>query len=67
IRRLSPKFEKALVYATRVHGGQLRKKTRIPYIARIPGVTAIALEQGSKRGRSSLFTQAHERCSRVLG
>ena len=28
--RLSPQFEKALIYATRIHGGQLRKKTRIP-------------------------------------
>ena len=45
--RLSPKFEKALAYATRVHGGQLRKKTRIPYIAHILGVTAIAMEYGA--------------------
>ena len=27
----SSKFEKAPVYATRVHGEQLRKKTKIPY------------------------------------
>src|SRR3989449_11106326 len=44
--RLSPQFEKALIYATRIHGGKLRKKTRIPYIAHILGVTAIALEYG---------------------
>jgi len=25
--KLSKQFEKALVYATRIHGGQLRKKT----------------------------------------
>lgn len=42
--RLSRQFEKALVYAARIHGGQLRKKTRIPYIAHILGVTAIAME-----------------------
>jgi (p)ppGpp synthase/HD superfamily hydrolase len=38
--RLSPQFEKALIYATRIHGGKLRKKTRIPYIGHILGVTA---------------------------
>jgi len=42
--RLSRQFEKALLYATRIHGGQRRKKTKVPYIAHIPGVTAIALE-----------------------
>ncbi len=45
--KLSKRFEKALVYATRIHGGQLRKKTRIPYIAHILGVTAIAMEYGA--------------------
>src|ERR1700746_2160469 len=45
--QLSPQFEKALTYATRIHGGQLRKKTRIPYIAHILGVAAIAMEYGA--------------------
>ncbi len=45
--RLSRQFEKALIYATRIHGGQLRKKTRIPYIAHILGVSAIAMEYGA--------------------
>jgi (p)ppGpp synthase/HD superfamily hydrolase len=36
-----------LIYATRIHGGKLRKKTRIPYIGHILGVTAIALEYGA--------------------
>src|SRR5947209_7198693 len=45
--RLTGQFEKALVYATRIHGGQLRKKTRIPYIAHILGVAAIAMEYGA--------------------
>ncbi len=45
--RLSPKFEEALVYATRIHGGQLRKKTQIPYIGHLLGVTAIAMEYGA--------------------
>jgi (p)ppGpp synthase/HD superfamily hydrolase len=45
--KLSDQFEKALIYATRAHGNQTRKKTGIPYIAHILGVTAIALEYGA--------------------
>ncbi len=45
--KLSPAFEDALVYATRIHGGQLRKKTQVPYIGHLLGVTAIALEYGA--------------------
>ncbi|MGE5209275.1 MAG: HD domain-containing protein [Alphaproteobacteria bacterium] len=45
--KLSAKFEEALIYATRAHGGQVRKKTGIPYVAHILGVTAIALEYGA--------------------
>src|SRR5262249_61609341 len=44
LMKLSEKFEEALIYATRAHGNQMRKKTRIPDIAHILGVTAIALE-----------------------
>src|SRR5207248_10882169 len=44
---LSEKFEEALIYATRAHGNQTRKKTRIPFIAHILGVTAIALQYGA--------------------
>src|SRR5437016_5854310 len=45
--KLSRQFEEALVYATRAHCNQTRKKTGIPYIAHILGVTAIALEYGA--------------------
>jgi (p)ppGpp synthase/HD superfamily hydrolase len=44
--KLSDKFEEALIYTTRAHCNQTRKKTGIPYIAHILGVTAIALEYG---------------------
>jgi hypothetical protein len=38
---LSLKFEEALVYATRIHGGQMRKKTQIRIKRRNrPGVSA---------------------------
>ena len=52
--KLSRHFEKALVYATRIHGGQLRKKTGIPYIAHILGVTAIAMEYGANETEATL-------------
>jgi (p)ppGpp synthase/HD superfamily hydrolase len=45
--KLSEKFEAALVYATRAHRDQMRKKTGIPFVAHILGVTAIALEYGA--------------------
>ncbi len=61
---LSPKFEEALVYATRVHGGQLRKKTQIPYIGHLLGVTAIALEYGANETEAiaALLHDAVEDC-----
>jgi (p)ppGpp synthase/HD superfamily hydrolase len=42
----SPRFEEALVYATRLHAGQVRKGTAIPYVAHLLAVTAIVLENG---------------------
>ncbi|MFN2541260.1 MAG: HD domain-containing protein [Chthoniobacterales bacterium] len=44
--KLSEKFEEVLVYATRLHRDQTRKKTGIPFVAHILGVTAITLEYG---------------------
>ncbi len=45
--KLSQKFEEALVYASVVHGGQIRKATGIPYIAHLLGVASIAFEYGA--------------------
>jgi (p)ppGpp synthase/HD superfamily hydrolase len=62
--QLSPQFEKALIYATRIHGGKLRKKTRIPYIGHILGVTAIAMEYGANETEAigALLHDAVEDC-----
>ena len=43
---LSGRFDKALVYAARLHACQTRKGSGIPYIAHLLGVTAIVLEDG---------------------
>jgi (p)ppGpp synthase/HD superfamily hydrolase len=40
-------FESALRLANRVHQGQLRKGTTVPYLAHVLGVTALALEYGA--------------------
>lgn len=45
--RLTSKFTRALTYASGIHGGKLRKKTRIPDIGHVLGVTAIGLEYGA--------------------
>ena len=62
--KVSRRFENALVYATRIHAGQLRKKTKIPYIAHILGVTAIAMEYGANETEAiaALLHDAVEDC-----
>ena len=44
---LTPRFEDALVFAARLHGGDVRKGTTIPYVSHILGVASIALEHGA--------------------
>jgi (p)ppGpp synthase/HD superfamily hydrolase len=43
---LSRRFEEALVYATRAHEGQRRKKTPVPYVSHLLAVCALVLEDG---------------------
>lgn len=43
---LTDKFDRALLYATHVHGGQVRKKTSVPYVAHLLAVAATVLEYG---------------------
>ncbi len=44
---LTPRFEDALVFAARLHGGDVRKGTTIPYVSHVLGVASIALEHGA--------------------
>ena len=44
---LPPRFEEALVFAARLHGGDVRKGTTIPYVSHVLGVASIALEHGA--------------------
>jgi (p)ppGpp synthase/HD superfamily hydrolase len=43
---LTPQFEEALVYATRLHAAQVRKGSNIPYISHLMAVSALTLEYG---------------------
>jgi (p)ppGpp synthase/HD superfamily hydrolase len=43
---LTERFDRALLYATHVHGGQVRKGTSIPYVAHLLAVAATVLEYG---------------------
>lgn len=41
---LTSRFEEALVFATRLHGKQIRKMTGVPYISHLLSVSALVLE-----------------------
>jgi (p)ppGpp synthase/HD superfamily hydrolase len=43
---LTERFDRALLYATHVHGGQVRKGTSTPYVAHLLAVAATVLEYG---------------------
>ena len=43
---LTDRFDRALLYATHVHGGQVRKGTSVPYVAHLLAVAATVLEYG---------------------
>jgi hypothetical protein len=49
---LSDRFDRALLYPTYVHGGQVRKGTRTPYVAHLLAVAATVLEYGGDEGAS---------------
>jgi GTP pyrophosphokinase len=47
-----PDFEAALAFANRLHAGQTRKQTDIPYISHLIGVAGIVLEYGGSRDQA---------------
>lgn len=46
VTTLTDRFDRALLYAAHVHGGQVRKGTSIPYVAHLLAVSATVLEYG---------------------
>jgi (p)ppGpp synthase/HD superfamily hydrolase len=43
---LTDRFDRALLYATHIHGGQVRKETSTPCVAHLLAVAATVLEYG---------------------
>ena len=43
---LGRRFERALLFATRKHAGQIRKGTTVPYVAHLLSVAGLVLEAG---------------------
>ncbi len=43
---LGKRFDEAIVYALDAHDRQLRKGTRVPYVAHLMGVASVVLEEG---------------------
>ena len=43
---LTSQFEDALVFATQLHAGQVRKETEVPYVAHLLSVAALVIEAG---------------------
>jgi GTP pyrophosphokinase len=43
---LTERFEDALIYSNKLHAGQLRKGSQVPYIAHLLGVAGLVLEDG---------------------
>ena len=44
--KLGERFDKALLFASKMHAGQRRKATNVPYIAHLLGVASLVLEAG---------------------
>jgi len=44
--KLGPRFERALLFATRKHAGQTRKGTTVPYVSHLMSVAGLVLEAG---------------------
>lgn len=61
---LSDRYAEALVLARRLHAGQTRKGTSIPYVAHVLAVSSIALEHGADEDEAiaALLHDAVEDC-----
>jgi GTP pyrophosphokinase len=64
---LGERFERAVVYALRLHADQRRKETGVPYAAHLLGVCALALEFGATESEAiaALLHDAVEDCGGI--
>lgn len=61
---LTRRFDEALLYASNIHGGQVRKGTSIPYLSHLLSVAALTMEHGGNEDQAigALFHDAAEDC-----
>ena len=61
---LTKRFDDALLYASYIHGGQVRKDTDIPYLSHLLSVAALTMEHGGNEDQAigALFHDAAEDC-----
>lgn len=57
--QLTSRFEEALTYAVRLHAGQFRKGTEIPYATHLLSVASIALQHGANE-TEAIATLLHD-------
>lgn len=50
--QLTGRFEEALTYAFRLHNGQLRKGSAVPYITHLMAVSALVIEDGGNENEA---------------
>ena len=56
---LGNRFQEALIYAARLHAGQMRKQSSVPYFAHLLGVTALVLEDGGNEDEAIEYLPRH--------
>lgn len=61
---LTQRFDEALLYTSHIHGGQIRKGTKIPYISHLLSVAALTMEHGGNEDQAiaALLHDAVEDC-----
>lgn len=61
---LTRRFDDALLYASHIHGGHLRKGTSIPYLSHLLSVSALTMEHGGDEDQAigALLHDAAEDC-----
>jgi (p)ppGpp synthase/HD superfamily hydrolase len=56
---LTDRFDRALLYATHVHGGQVRKETSTPYVAHLLAVAATIVSLADKVHNARAILRRH--------
>ncbi len=65
LSKLGDEFDRAFLYASHVHGGDIRKHTEIPYISHLMSVCALVLEAGGTETQA-IAALLHDACSDSL-